>query len=66
MIVLTKIDGSEILLNSDDIEFVEKNHDTTISLKTGRKIIVKQNFDEIIEKVVQFRKSICSNQIEVK
>lgn len=64
MIVLNKIDGSEILVNSDEIETADNNHDTTITLKNGKKIIVRQSFEEIIKKVIEFRKEINSKYIE--
>ncbi len=56
MITLTKIDGSKITVNSDEIETVETHHDSLISLKSGKKIIVKENYEEIINLVIQFRK----------
>ena len=56
MIVLTKIDGSSIIVNADEIETVESMHESVISLKTGKKIIVTESSDEIITKVIEFRK----------
>ncbi len=55
MITLTKIDGRSIVVNADEIESVESFHDTTLSLKSGRKIIVSDSPAAIIEKVVQYR-----------
>jgi flagellar protein FlbD len=55
MIKLTRIDGSRLIVNADEIETVESLHDTTISLKTGKKIIVRETDDEIIALVVDFR-----------
>lgn len=66
MIILNKIDGDEILVNSEEIESVEKHHDTTITLKTGKKLIVRQNFDDIIQKVIEFKKQISDNKITSK
>ena len=66
MIVLTKIDKSEILVNSDEIEIAEQSHDTTISFKSGKKIIVCESYSQIIQKVTEFKKA-CSVEIrEVK
>ncbi|HPO62468.1 MAG TPA: flagellar FlbD family protein [Candidatus Kapabacteria bacterium] len=55
MINLTKVDGSSITINVDEIEFFETIHDTTISLISGRKIIVKESSEEITEKVIKFK-----------
>jgi flagellar protein FlbD len=55
MIILNRIDGSNIVVNNDEIEFIESTHDTTLSMKSGRKIIVTQSPDDIIELVIKFR-----------
>ncbi len=56
MIKVTRINNSEIIINSDLIEFVESSPDTIISLTDGKKIIVKETPDEVIQKVVLFRR----------
>ena len=61
MITLTKIDGSEITVNADEIEIVETFHDTTVAMKSGKKIIVKESADDIITKVVMYRRMCFSN-----
>jgi len=58
MIDLRLINGTHIILNSDLIEFIEATPDTVISLSTGKKLIVKETVDEIIEKVIAFRRRI--------
>jgi len=58
MIELQLINGTEIVLNSDLIEFMEETPDTIISLSSGKKMIVKESVPEIVEKVVEFRRRI--------
>lgn len=60
MIIVHRLgkDNEAIVINVDQIEIVEGHPDTTISMVNGRKIIVKESKDEIIKKVVEFRKSI--------
>ena len=58
MITLTKLDGTIFALNSDLIETVVENPDTTIHLTIKKFYIVKESMDEVIEKVVEFRKEI--------
>ena len=55
MIKVTRINDSELVVNADLIEFVESIPDTIISLTTGKKIMVKQSIDEIIERVAEFK-----------
>ncbi len=57
MIILTKIDNSKILINSDEIEIAEQSHDTTISFKSGKKIIVCETYSEIIAKVIEYKRN---------
>ncbi len=56
MIKVTRLNGQQIVINADLIEFVEEIPDTIISLTTGKKIMVKENVDDIIEKVIEFRR----------
>ena len=55
MIKLTKLNGSELVVNADLIEFVEATPDTLISLTTGRKIMVLEAMDEVVRKAIGFR-----------
>ncbi len=58
MIDLRLINGTHIVLNSDLIEFIEATPDTVVSLSTGKKLMVKETLDEVIDKVVHFRQRI--------
>lgn len=58
MIHLTRINRVPLVLNSDLIEHVEATPDTVVSLVTGQKIRVLESPADIVEKVVQFRRSI--------
>ena len=59
MITLTRIDSEPITVNADEIETVESSHDSTLTLRSGRKIIVRETAGQIIEKVIEFRRSIA-------
>ncbi|BEP29372.1 flagellar FlbD family protein [Helicovermis profundi] len=60
MIALTRLNGKVFILNSDLIEFLEATPDTVISLTTGKKMVVSEEVDEIIEKIVKYKKKIFS------
>lgn len=55
MIRVKRLNGKEFVVNSDLIEFVEETPDTVISLTTGKKVVVQESVDEIIEKVIEFK-----------
>ena len=60
MITLSKVDGRPLVINADEIETIESQHDTTVSLKSGKKIIVRESASEIIEKVISYKKECFS------
>ncbi len=61
MIKLTKINDEKFYLNSDLIEFLESTPDTIISLTTGKKVIVRETVNEVVEKIISFRSKILKN-----
>ena len=58
MINITKLNGVQLTINPDFIEVVEETPDTVITMSTGRKIIVKESRQEIINLVKSYRKEI--------
>ncbi|MBN2897925.1 MAG: flagellar FlbD family protein [Clostridia bacterium] len=64
MIKLTKLDGRTFVLNSDLIEYMESTPDTVITITSGKKYIVTNTVDEVIEKIVKYRKEIYSFYFE--
>ena len=55
MIRLIRIDGIEILLNSDLIKTIEENGETVITLANEEKIAVKNPKKDVIQKIRAFR-----------
>jgi flagellar protein FlbD len=64
MIRVTRLNDSELVINSDLIEFIEAIPDTIISLTTGKKIMVKESIDEIVARVEGFKGRIFNREIE--
>ncbi len=60
MIQVTRINHVPLVLNSDLIEHVETTPDTVISLTTGHKYMVLESADEVVRRVVAFRREILS------
>ena len=58
MIQLTRLNRGKLVLNSDLIEHIEATPDTVITLTTGQKFMVLEPAEEVIERVVAFRKSL--------
>ena len=60
MIYVTRLNHTPVVLNSDLIEQIEMTPDTVISLTTGQKIMVLESSDEVVDRVVNFRRSIAA------
>ena len=58
MIRVTRINHAPMVLNSELIEHIETTPDTVISLTNGQKYVVLEPADEVIEKVVEFRRRV--------
>jgi len=60
MIQLTRLNNSSITINSDLIKFVEQSPDTVITLLNGEKILVRESAEQILERIIQFRRRVLS------
>jgi flagellar protein FlbD len=60
MIPLLRLDGSEVVVNSDLIATVEKTPDTMLTLTTGHHILVKENVEEVVARIVEYRRRILA------
>lgn len=58
MIHLTRLNHQSLVLNSDLIEFIETTPDTVISLTTGQKLTVRESSDEVIQRIILFRREV--------
>jgi flagellar protein FlbD len=63
MIHLTRINHIPFVVNSDLIEHVEMTPDTVVALTTGQKFMVLESADEVVGKVVDFRRKITNHGI---
>jgi flagellar protein FlbD len=60
MIHLTRLNGQPLLLNCDLIKLIENAPDTVITLVNGEKIIVRDSEEEILGRIVEFRRRILN------
>lgn len=58
MIQLTRLNNHALTVNSDLIKFIEQAPDTVITLVNGEKIVVRESAQDILERIVQFRRSV--------
>ena len=60
MILVTRINDRDIYVNPGQIELIEEVPDTTITTIGGKKIIVRDTAEEIIEKIVAYKKRLSN------
>lgn len=56
MIKLTRLNDTLFVINVDLIEFVETIPDTIITTTTGKKLMVKESVDDVITRVIEFKR----------
>lgn len=54
MIRVTKLNGEVFYVNPYEIEFIEETPDTVISLKSGKKVLVTEKADTVINEMIDF------------
>lgn len=65
MIEVERLNGSKYFLNPHMIESMESLPDLTITMLSGKKVIVRNSPEDIINKIVDYRKKIGINTQEV-
>lgn len=58
MVTLTRLNDQLFTINSDLIETLEETPDTVIVMTTGNKYVVKETQQEIIDKIVSYKRRI--------
>lgn len=61
MIILTSINKKEFCLNSDLIYRIDQAHDTIVTLVDGRTLRVMDKTEDVIDKIIEFKKRIYIN-----
>jgi flagellar protein FlbD len=60
MIAVTRLDGSTMIVNDDQIAWIETHPDTVISMMNGEKLLVRESPDELVERTRHFRRTLAS------
>jgi len=63
MIDVTGMNNEEFILNADHIEKIEEVPETLITLTNGKKYIVLQSIDEVLEEVIKYKRRIFTNKL---
>ncbi len=58
MIEVTTLKGKVIHVNPHQIEAVEQNPDTTLVMLSGKRLVVREDYQTILERIVEYRRRI--------
>ncbi|HXW90286.1 MAG TPA: flagellar FlbD family protein [Terriglobales bacterium] len=65
MIHLTRLNSQAFAVNSDLIKFIENAPDTVLTLTSGEKIIVRESTDQVVERIIAFRRAVLAGLLPV-
>ncbi len=65
MIMLTKLNGTQFILNSELIETIYENPDTTIHLINGPIYIVQETLEEVRQRTIDYHKGIYESLLTI-
>jgi flagellar protein FlbD len=63
MIPVTRLDGSTMVVNDDQIAWIETHPDTVISMMNGEKLLVRESPEELVERTRQFKRSLAATGV---
>ena len=58
MIKLSRLNGADYYINPHQIESMEIRPDTTLLMLSGKHVVVKEGVDEVINRIVEYRRKI--------
>ena len=58
MIRVTRLNGSPLVINSEQNKMVEQTPDTMITLLTGDRLVVKETVQEVVQRAIEYGRSL--------
>ena len=58
MIEVTRLDGKIFYVNPHQIEYIESNPDTTLVMLSGKRLVVRESYEQVSERIVGYRRLI--------
>ncbi len=62
MITIHRLDGTELVLNAELIENLERKPDTIITLTNGKRLVAKESVEDICDLVIEYRRTVYSRK----
>ena len=58
MVEVTRLDGKSYYLNPHQIEYIECNPDTTLVMLSGKRLVVREDYQTLFTRIVEYRRLI--------
>ncbi|HUZ17945.1 MAG TPA: flagellar FlbD family protein [Spirochaetia bacterium] len=58
MVQVTRLDGRIFYVNPHQIEYIESNPDTTLIMLSGKRLVVREDYQSLFDRIVEYRKLI--------
>lgn len=58
MVQVTRLDGRDFYLNPHQIEYIELNPDTTLIMLSGKRLVIKEDYETVLERIIAYRREI--------
>lgn len=58
MIVLTRLNGQQFVVNAEKIRYVESTPDTVICCDSGDRLMVKESLQEVTRRAIDYARTI--------
>lgn len=58
MIEVTGLGGNVFYVNPHQIEYIETNPDTTLIMLSGKRLIVREDYQSVFRRIVEYRRQI--------
>lgn len=65
MIEVTRLDGQVYWINPHQIEYIERTPDTVLQMLSGKRLVVREPFEVVLERIVEYRRLIGALKNEV-
>ncbi len=58
MVEVTRLDGTIYYINPHQIEYIERNPDTTLIMLSGKRLVVREDYQSLFDRIVGYRRLI--------
>jgi len=58
MVEVTRLNGESYYINPHQIEYIELNPDTTLTMLSGKRLIVVEDYQTLYKRIINYRRQI--------